>query len=546
MTLTQITEKGIKDGEIINADINASAAIQGSKIDPNFGSQNIVTTGDLTVDTTTLHVDSSNNRVGIGTTTPNNTLDVNGGIVCSPNTDGKNTFELSTHGFDEGRLSIKNVDTTTIQFRAGGDSFIKGGHLDLASDSYSLRLGASQDLQISHNGSLSRIQDVGTGQLEITTNGSSIDLNKGLSEYMGRFKTDGAVELYYDGIKKLTTYSTGVEIHGSEGANCELYLYADEGDDDADNWKLTALASESMFQLLNRDSGSWEKNIEVEGQGKVKLYWDNSKKFETISDGVNVEGITYSNGLVMDDNHIIKLGTGRDLEIYHDGTNSNVINATNDLILQSTGDDVVIKGNDDVLIYTEGGTENAIFCRNSAQVELYYNGNKKFHTLSDGCYVTGSIKIQGQCLPTNDHSGLNLGSSSLRWSTVYAANGSINTSDRNEKNTIVESDLGLNFINNLKPVSFKWNKDDGKTHYGLIAQDIEETITNLGKTVSDFGAISKEKDSPMGLNYSQIISPLIKAIQELSAENEILKTEKTKLQTDLTALTARVVALETA
>ena len=38
MTLTQITEKGIKDGEIINADINASAAIAGSKITPVFTS----------------------------------------------------------------------------------------------------------------------------------------------------------------------------------------------------------------------------------------------------------------------------------------------------------------------------------------------------------------------------------------------------------------------------------------------------------------------------------------------------------------------------
>ena len=36
MALTQITEKGIKDGEILNADINASAAIQGSKITPSF------------------------------------------------------------------------------------------------------------------------------------------------------------------------------------------------------------------------------------------------------------------------------------------------------------------------------------------------------------------------------------------------------------------------------------------------------------------------------------------------------------------------------
>ena len=64
------------DGSIVNADINASAAIAGSKISPDFGSQNIVTTGGLTVDTTTLHVDTSNNRVGIGLTNPSSPLEI--------------------------------------------------------------------------------------------------------------------------------------------------------------------------------------------------------------------------------------------------------------------------------------------------------------------------------------------------------------------------------------------------------------------------------------------------------------------------------------
>ena len=45
MALTQITEKGIKDGEIINADINASAAIAGTKVNPEFGGQDITSTG---------------------------------------------------------------------------------------------------------------------------------------------------------------------------------------------------------------------------------------------------------------------------------------------------------------------------------------------------------------------------------------------------------------------------------------------------------------------------------------------------------------------
>ena len=80
--------------------------------------------------TSKVKVNSSGN-VGIGTTSPNNKLDVNGGIVCSPNTDGKDTFELSTHAANEGRLNIKNIDTTTVSIRAGGDSYLNGGDLSL-------------------------------------------------------------------------------------------------------------------------------------------------------------------------------------------------------------------------------------------------------------------------------------------------------------------------------------------------------------------------------------------------------------------------------
>jgi len=45
----------------------------------------------------------------------------------------------------------------------------------------------------------------------------------------------------------------------------------------------------------------------------------------------------------------------------------------------------------------------------------------------------------------------------------------------------------------------------------------------LGKTIADFGGIYKETDSPMGLGYSELIAPLIKAVQELSAEVAALK-----------------------
>ena len=77
-----------------------------------------------------------------------------------------------------------------------------------------------------------------------------------------------------------------------------------------------------------------------------------------------------------------KLGAGDDLQIWHDGTDSKIVNATNDLILQSTGDDVVIKAEDDLLFYVQGGAEAAIVARNNGEVDLRYDGNKKFETTS--------------------------------------------------------------------------------------------------------------------------------------------------------------------
>ena len=81
-------------------------------------------------------------------------------------------------------------------------------------DNAKVILGTGSDLQISHDGSNSFIQDVGTGNLFIEAV-SSIQFRKyNTAEFMARFINDAAVELYYDNVKKLETTNTGIKITG--------------------------------------------------------------------------------------------------------------------------------------------------------------------------------------------------------------------------------------------------------------------------------------------------------------------------------------------
>ena len=74
--------------------------------------------------------------------------------------------------------------------------------------------GGSGDLQIYHDGSNSYINETGTGVLSIQSDGTEVQINKGASEYMGRFITDAGVKLYYDNSLKFETTSAGVAVTG--------------------------------------------------------------------------------------------------------------------------------------------------------------------------------------------------------------------------------------------------------------------------------------------------------------------------------------------
>jgi hypothetical protein len=106
-----------------------------------------------------------------------------------------------------------------------------------------------------------------------------------------------------------------------------------------------------------------------------------------------------------------------------------------------------------------------------------------------------------------------IGTSNLPWNNIYANNGTINTSDENKKENIVTSDLGLDFINELTPISYRFISGS-RTHYGLGAQSVETTLELVGKDSMDFAGLIT--GSNYALRYHEFISPMIRAIQELT------------------------------
>ena len=91
-----------------------------------------------------------------------------------------------------------------------------------------------------------------------------------------------------------------------------------------------------------------------------------------------------SGNLQFSDNVRLRLGSSgsSDLQIWHDGTNSNIVNGTGDLIIGDSTGDVKIQGK---------YGEQSIIANNDGSVELYHDNSKKLETASGGISVTGEI-----------------------------------------------------------------------------------------------------------------------------------------------------------
>ena len=131
-----------------------------------------------------------------------------------------------------------------------------------------------------------------------------------------------------------------------------------------------------------------------------------------------------------------------------------------------------------------------------------------------------------------------LGTSSLRFKDIYASNNVIQTSDARMKKGVKNSDLGLDFITQIRPVSYYWIEGDKQLHYGVLAQETEKALANAKKKsgreneVDNVIVTYHEVSDRYGVRYTELIAPVIKAIQELYAAFTGVKSDVEKLKAD--------------
>ena len=125
---------------------------------------------------------------------------------------------------------------------------------------------------------------------------------------------------------------------------------------------------------------------------------------------------------------------------------------------------------------------------------------------------------------------VNLGSSTYRFNDIYATNGTIQTSDRNEKQDIEElTDAETKVAVAAKGLlrKFRWQSaveekgNEARIHFGIIAQDLQDAFTAEGLDAGDYAMFisstwtdeeTGEEKTRLGVRYSELLAFIIAAI----------------------------------
>jgi len=283
--------------------------------------------------------------------------------------------QITTDGIKDGTITGTDLATS---FATTGDFTFTGANYNVLWDKSdnALEFAANAkavfagDLTISHTGDHGNIVNT-DGNLNIKSQGT-ISLfpandNDGITIVNG-----GAVSLFHSNVKKFETTSDGVTVQSSNFCVLEV----------------RCTTQDAILRLTshNNDDTDWAIQNDQSQSNNLDFRFNNTTKMHLTSGGdLHIVG-----NLDLEDNDKLLLGTGDDLQIYHDGSDS--------YVSQTGTGNLIIQGNasNNIAIRAKSGEEGINLIPDGA-VELYHNNSKKFETTSTGtrfpedAYFVGAV-----------------------------------------------------------------------------------------------------------------------------------------------------------
>ena len=462
------------------------------------------------------------------------------------------------------------VDTTTGDFSgnvtAGGTLGVTGEttlatHLNLG-DNDKIKLGASGDLEIFHDGSKSVISDEGTGVLWIAGDSEVSIGNPAVTEYYIRAFKDGAVQLMHDNSTKFATSSGGVTVTG-DIANTSGDLTIDVAGD--------IILDDDGGEVIIKDGGTENNRFIIGGNDAIlKSSISNGDLiFKGNDDGSEITALTldmsdagtavFNHDIKIADNNNIQFGAGADLFMFSDGTDGIIDTLNGDLRLRA---DPNSGASSSMIKFEVDGTEGMRL--ESGKKLCVGNTDVGVHI----CRITGNsggnavLKVDNSATSGNTTCYLAFmdgsGSASVNSAFFQGFNGANNfyllgngtqtfTSDENAKKNIETTRDGyLEDLAKLRVVKYNWKEqEDGEDkELGLIAQEVEKVFPKL--VMNDIDPQIEEKDKKKMIKTTVLPFMLLKAVQEANTKITALETENKTQAAQIADLISRVTALESA
>ena len=524
-----IANAEIADGAVTNAKVNASAAIAGTKISPDFGSQNIVTTGSISGAAGTFTGDVSIPDKIVHTGDTHTAMRFTGNDTITFDTGGTSRIQITDATTDVGNdLSIADTivhtgDTNTkIRFPAG--------------DVISFETGGGEKVRFNNGGALFGTTTQRAGFFNTTSQfsphfqiegaGDSDDAGRTNSIIYNSTTNAGPVLIFGktmgSSVGSTTAVTNGAQLGmisfqgliGSEftmGASITAQVNGSVGDND--------LPTDLQFGTTSDGGSSADTKMTLTAAGNLGLGVSSVSNARFRIKGANNNTTAFNDGLMVTSNNesVFKKYSWMGIET-QGGINFSEITG-------GVGETMRINSNGVLIIH--GTTEST----DPNQPHYLQVGQGSNYFLVEHNESQDVARVRLKVDTTSPRSQINLNNPNGTVGSIITdgSSTSYNTSSdyRLKENAVAISD-GIARLKTLKPYRFNFKADATTTVDGFFAHEVTavpEAITGEKDAVDSEGKID-----PQGIDQSKLVPLLTAALQEAVSKIETLETKVAALE----------------